>query len=196
MTSPGPMFTTNTLQSFIADIEDAVRATDQQTARVDRVATVLRNYLQSTHWLPEKFQKVQAAHYARHLVHRSSDLGVTVVAMVWAPGQTTPIHDHAGTWCVEGVYAGRILVTRYDLASQEGSSVFHFRQHGQFEQGLGGTGALIPPVEYHSIENREATPAVTVHVYGRELEQCGVYLPEPDGSHRLEHKNLQYATMY
>jgi predicted metal-dependent enzyme (double-stranded beta helix superfamily) len=27
--------------------------------------------------------------------------GFSVIAMTWGPGQGTPIHDHAGMWCVE-----------------------------------------------------------------------------------------------
>ncbi len=27
--------------------------------------------------------------------------------MTWGPGQGTPLHDHAGIWCVEGVVEGK-----------------------------------------------------------------------------------------
>src|SRR5690606_32955581 len=39
-------------------------------------------------------------HYARREVYRSPDLGYSVIAMTWGPGQGTPIHDHCGRWCV------------------------------------------------------------------------------------------------
>ena len=38
--------------------------------------------------------------------------------MTWGPGQGTPLHDHAGMWCVEGVLEGRIEVARYDLLDE------------------------------------------------------------------------------
>ena len=45
----------------------------------------------------------------------NDELGYTAVVMTWGPGQRTPLHDHAGIWCVEGVVEGRMDVTQYDL---------------------------------------------------------------------------------
>src|SRR5690606_6975715 len=43
-------------------------------------------------------------HYARRELYRSERFGYSVIAMTWGPRQGTPIHDHAGRWCVEGVW--------------------------------------------------------------------------------------------
>ena len=43
-----------------------------------------------------------------------------MVAMTWGPGQGTPIHDHAGIWCVEGVIQGEMTVTSYQVQEQKG----------------------------------------------------------------------------
>ena len=48
---------------------------------------------------------------------RTKRSGIAVV-MTWGPGQRTPLHDHAGIWCVEGVVEGRMDVTQYDLVEQ------------------------------------------------------------------------------
>ena len=42
--------------------------------------------------------------------------------MTWGPGQGTPVHDHGGLWCVEGVVEGQIAVTRYDVQPQPASA--------------------------------------------------------------------------
>ena len=39
------------------------------------------------------------------VLHVAPDGVFSVVAVVWQPGQTIPIHDH-GSWCVVGVYEG------------------------------------------------------------------------------------------
>jgi predicted metal-dependent enzyme (double-stranded beta helix superfamily) len=39
------------------------------------------------------------ATYRCHLLHAEPDGSFSVVALVWRPGQATPIHDHV-TWCV------------------------------------------------------------------------------------------------
>ena len=56
--------------------------------------------------LPDRFRVARAEGYARRLLHRNDRLGYTAVVMTWAPGQRTPLHDHAGIWCVEGVVEG------------------------------------------------------------------------------------------
>ena len=58
--------------------------------------------------------------YARRLLHRNDDLGYTAVVMTWGPGQRTPLHDHAGIWCVEGVVSGQMDVTQFDLVDESG----------------------------------------------------------------------------
>ena len=45
------------------------------------------------------------ARYLSHLLHAEPDGSFSIVAMVWLPGQVTPVHDHV-TWCVFGVLQG------------------------------------------------------------------------------------------
>ena len=59
--------------------------------------------------------------------------------MTWGPGQGTPLHDHAGIWCVECVVEGEMEVRQYDLVEENAGS-FRF-------------------VPQPSIEAREARPA-------------------------------------
>lgn len=53
--------------------------------------------------------------YARRLLHWDPGLRYTLLAMVWDRGQGTALHDHAGVWCVECVYRGRIRITSYSV---------------------------------------------------------------------------------
>jgi predicted metal-dependent enzyme (double-stranded beta helix superfamily) len=118
----------------------------------------------------------------------------SVVVMVWGPGQRTPIHDHGGMWCVEGVYRGRIRVTRYDLDAPIKDNVARFHRYEVIEAGVGKTGSLIPPVDFHTIENDQAETAVTVHTYGGEMSTCQVFLPRPDGAYEALVKPLTYSS--
>jgi predicted metal-dependent enzyme (double-stranded beta helix superfamily) len=40
--------------------------------------------------------------YKSEVLHSEPDGSFSIVALVWRPGQVTPIHDHV-TWCVFGV---------------------------------------------------------------------------------------------
>src|SRR6478735_1662275 len=91
-------------------------------------------------------------HYARRELYRSPGKGYSVVAMTWGPGQGTPLHDHSGLWCVEGVWDGELEIVQYELLENEGGR-FRFRAAGGIHAGPGSAGSLIPPHEYHTIRN-------------------------------------------
>lgn len=143
-------------------------------------------------FLPEEYMKPAEGSYARRLLHRDPRGRYTVLAMVWDKGQGTALHDHAGKWCVECVYRGKIKVTSYDLIGQEDDPVVQFKQEATVLAGVGEAGALIPPFEYHTIENALDTPAITIHVYGEELTWCNVFLPV-DGGYTKVRKELAYT---
>lgn len=131
--------------------------------------------------------------YARRLVHRDPQDRYTVIAMVWDRGQGTPLHDHAGIWCVECVYQGRIRVTSYSVRGGDPErDLVQFEQETVIHAGVGEAGALIPPFEYHVLENAQDTPAVTLHVYGGEMTHCHVFEPAEGGWLR-KYRELCYS---
>ncbi len=116
-------------------------------------------------------------HYARRLIHHCPDLGYTVIAMTWGPGQGTPVHDHSGLWCVEGVVAGSLEIIQYELMETRNDR-FRFEQRQTMAAGSGSAGSLIPPHEYHTIRNTSDTEiCVSLHVYGGQMERCCVFQP-------------------
>ena len=141
--------------------------------------------------------QIKPGSYARRLLLRDAAMGYTVVVMTWAPGQTTPIHDHAGIWCVEGVVQGEINVTRYRVERQTGE-LFLFSDQAPIRTSVGSTGSLIPPDEYHVLANRADSIAVTLHVYGGEMDHCNVYARRSDGWYErtLPRINLRYLVLY
>jgi 3-mercaptopropionate dioxygenase len=142
--------------------------------------------------IPEPFVKPNRDHYARRLLFRNEALGYTAVVMTWGPGQTTGLHDHAGMWCVEGVVAGQMNVTRFDLVEKVGER-FRFTEVEQVKAGVGSSGALIPPYEYHVLGN--ALPdrtSITLHIYGGEMDHCSIFEPQADGLWIRAQKPLRY----
>jgi predicted metal-dependent enzyme (double-stranded beta helix superfamily) len=115
--------------------------------------------------------------------------------MVWGQGQGTALHDHAGIWCVECVYQGRITVTSYSVrGGNPETGVVQFEREKEIVAGPGEAGALIPPFEYHVIANADQAPSVTIHVYGGEMDHCHVFTPV-EGGHRREYRELSYTPM-
>lgn len=131
--------------------------------------------------------------YARRLIHRDPAGRYTVIAMVWDQGQGTPLHDHAGIWCVECVYRGRIRVTSYEVRGGDPEAgIVRFEKQAEILAGPGEAGALIPPFEYHVLANANPTPSVTIHVYGGDMTHCHAYRPV-DGGYRREFRALRYT---
>jgi len=143
--------------------------------------------------LPEALLRTVPTGYARRRLFLDPAGRYSVVVMVWGPGQGTPLHDHAGHWCVECVYAGKIRVTSYDLQRQEGERAF-FERRDVVEAGVGAAGALIPPFQYHTIENPSEETAVTLHVYRGEITWCHAFEPLDDtGWYRPQRRELTYS---
>ena len=129
--------------------------------------------------LPPALLRPVHDHYARRELHVSPTLDYSVVAMTWAPGQGTPIHDHDGAWCTEIVWHGRLAITRYAPTERHGER-WRFARIGSEELPAGATDWLAPPHEYHAVHNPSAGEvAVSLHVYQRQLRRSHAFLPEP-----------------
>jgi len=180
---------------LVRRLDDAVTVRDDET-RCRNVKHVLMEIVSAGRLtLPPQFLEPVPDRYARRLMHRDPAGRYTIIAMVWGNGQSTPLHDHAGIWCVECVYRGRINVTSYDVrGGNPDTGVVQFEQQTQIVAGPGEAGALIPPFEYHTIANADATPAVTIHVYGGEMTHCHIFNPVA-GGHRREYRELSYTPM-
>lgn len=174
---------------------DAAASNGDVSSITHAVQKVLSDYARAGRVvLPEALRRPSEESYARRLIYRSEDPDYTVLAMVWGPGQGTPVHDHSGMWCVEGVVEGRIAVTQYDLIERDGERC-RFRFQGTVEAGVGTSGRLIPPFDHHTIDNdsREEC-AITIHVYGGEMVRCKTYEPLSEDWYRESIRELSYSS--
>ena len=142
--------------------------------------------------LPDNYRRTREDGYARRLLHHSDDLNYSAVVMTWAPGQQTPLHDHGGLWCVEGVVDGVMQVTQFDLVDVV-EDTYRFVERGRVRASVGTAGCLIPPSDYHVLGNAlPDRPSITLHVYGGDLTRCHVFLPRSDGRYERHERRLSY----
>ncbi|MEN7343847.1 MAG: cysteine dioxygenase family protein [Pseudomonadota bacterium] len=177
--------TTTRIDPGIAPLVDLVdRAVElkDSTAITDLIKTELCKLIRTNAFeLPASVMQPLPDRYARRLIHRDEERGYSIVAMTWGPCQSTPIHDHSGMWCVEGVCAGTIDVLQYELMETEGDQRYHFESRNSYMAGVGSAGCLIPPYEYHLIANPcDRTPAVSLHIYGGDMNQCQIFVREQE----------------
>jgi predicted metal-dependent enzyme (double-stranded beta helix superfamily) len=127
--------------------------------------------------LPDCVFEPVEGHYARRELYACPERGTTIVAMTWAPDQGTPIHDHCGLWCVEGVWQGQLEITRYELEESDGDR-FRFTRYETLTAGTGSAGSLLPPHEYHTIRNpAKDRIAISLHVYQKAMGTCATFTP-------------------
>jgi predicted metal-dependent enzyme (double-stranded beta helix superfamily) len=95
--------------------------------------------------------------YIRHLLGEGP--GYAVVALVWRPGQMSPVHAHR-TWCALGVHAGTLTEHFFTSGTPPRPSAAILRRPGETSHG-GADPDLI-----HRIANCSAETAISIHVYG------------------------------
>lgn len=184
-----------TLSQLMDDLRAALHpAPSCCKSACERAAEILKHYSKNDICLPERLRQTNHPCYARHLVHKESDDGFCVVAMVWSPGQGTPVHDHGGVWCVESCVEGQLAITSYRMLDGSDPEHVRFKQEEYVEVGRGSVGCLIPPFEHHKIHNPFRTTAITLHVYGQELRNCTRYLKNQEDTFRVEKSTLCYSS--
>lgn len=179
-------------RSHLIDTIDAAVSLGDNTAVVQALRSDLcRMMRERSVELPTCVLEPVQGHYARREIYISPQHGYGVIAMTWGPGQGTPIHDHDGLWCVEGVWHGQLEITQYDLTERNGER-YRFTEVGSLIAGTGSAGSLIPPHEYHTIRNASDTDAaVSLHIYQRAMTCCGIFNEMGDGWHMHSSKQLQ-----
>jgi 3-mercaptopropionate dioxygenase len=179
---------------LIERLRDAVRLRDVP-AITEKIKLELETFIPEEGLrLPQQFREPLPDHYARRLLYRDSELDFTAVVMTWGPGQRTALHDHAGIWCVEGVVEGEMEVHRYELIAEEEPEVFRFEERDKAHACAGSAGALIPPFEHHVLANPHGDRvALTLHVYGGDMDHCSVFEPQGGGLYRRHRRDLEYT---
>lgn len=185
---------TSKVAELIQRLDEAMGPPDD-AGRCRNVKQVLIDIVKSgEQFVPDTFLQPASDRYARRLLHRDPKGRYTVLVMVWGVGQATPLHDHAGTWCVECVYRGRIEVSSFSVRGGDPEKdVVQFERETVVRAGVGEAGTLIPPFEYHIIGNPTDQPAITIHVYGGEMTFCHVFEPLEGGGYKRKYKELSYT---
>lgn len=175
---------------LVSELDCAVRK-DCPTAITDSLRQALCRLMRNEEVrLPACVYEPASDHYARRQIYASEELGYSVIAMTWGPGQGTAIHDHCGMWCVEGVWHGQIEVTPYELIERD-QDLYRFESRGTMLAGPGSAGSLIPPHEFHTIRNpSDSAVAVSLHIYRGPMTSCSVFRPVRDNWYGRDQRQL------
>lgn len=116
--------------------------------------------------------------YARNLIFDAPDASLSLYAIVWLPGQWTPIHDH-GSWGVVGVIEGVLEERNFvRLSADRGADAdIDLARGGTILLSRGAVTSFVPnPDHIHVTGVPEDRPrAVSLHLYGRTMSDFNIY---------------------
>jgi 3-mercaptopropionate dioxygenase len=138
----------------------------QETA--ERVAGALERNLPSPDVLSPEQRAGDPERYRSHILHTEPDGSFSIVALVWRPGQLTPIHDHV-TWCVFGVIQGVEYEELFTLDEDRGCLV----EAGTGASEAGTVSGFAPPGDIHRVRNAGHDTAISIHIYGTDVSRIG-----------------------
>jgi predicted metal-dependent enzyme (double-stranded beta helix superfamily) len=162
---------TRGLRRLTRSLDALVASGNDAHAIAARAGMLLRPALADATLLEQRHREPAPDRYRQHLVHVHPKGRYSIVALVWKPGQATPIHDHL-CWCVVGVWRGIERETTYDLHSDQGSP--YLLERVTATTGPGDVSVLVPPEEdIHRVENGGSELAISIHVYGEDISVLG-----------------------
>jgi predicted metal-dependent enzyme (double-stranded beta helix superfamily) len=144
----------------------ACRADWEQTAAL--VAAQLRLHLPGPEILTPGEREGSPDGYVCHTLHAEPDGLFSVCALVWRPGQQTPIHDHV-SWCVVGVLQGAEYEELFALRDGQAA----LTEIGRNVNETGDVSGFAPPGDIHRVRNHGTDAAISLHVYGADIDRLG-----------------------
>jgi len=163
----GPATAGRSLGDLVSAVRVAIRCQASWADTAVLVADQLRLHLPSPQILTAEQRYGDPAKYCCHLLHGEPDGTFSVMALVWRPGQATPIHDHV-TWCVFGVIQGAEHEERYVLRDDG-----WLEQDGTSVNTTGEVAGLAPPGDIHRVRNAGTETAISLHIYGTDIGRLG-----------------------
>jgi len=117
-------------------------------------------------------------HCARNLIYDAPDRSLSLYAVVWLPGQWTPVHDH-GSWGVVGVVEGVLEERSYvRLSPDRGADHgIELARGGVILLGRGAVTSFVPNPDHIHVTGvpAERQRAVSLHLYGRTMNSFNIY---------------------
>jgi predicted metal-dependent enzyme (double-stranded beta helix superfamily) len=155
------------LQAFVREFTAMLdRGADEPTVFRDGRA-LLAGLIAQDGWLPAALLEPDPDSYRIHRLYVDPAGRFSVSAMVWGPGQGTPIHDHT-VWGMVGMLRGRERCEEFAPLLEPGGPLVH----GSVHELVPGDIDLVSPAvgDIHRVSN--ALPdgtSVSIHVYGGDI---------------------------
>jgi 3-mercaptopropionate dioxygenase len=167
------------LESFIsqAAMRSAER-TDPADCVIDLAPLMLDLIERADSFLQPQHYRSDTGGYARNLIYKAPDESLSLYALVWLPGQWTPVHDH-GSWGVVGVVEGVLEERSYVRLSpdRDADDGIELVRGGIVLLKSGAVTSFVPNPDHIHVTGvpRDRPRAVSLHLYGRMMSSFNIY---------------------
>jgi 3-mercaptopropionate dioxygenase len=168
MTSSSRQIAPAGLDELVAAVRAVVGAHADWKETAQCVARELDRHLPTPDVLTNEQRVGDPRGYRSYPLHIEPDGTFSVVALVWRPGQVTPIHDHV-TWCVFAVIQGMEHEELYEFDEERDCLV----EAGTKTNDAGDVSGFAPPGDIHRVRNVGDDTAISIHVYGTDVSRIG-----------------------
>jgi predicted metal-dependent enzyme (double-stranded beta helix superfamily) len=128
----------------------------------------LRGYLCEPELLAPEHKQGDSKQYRRHLLYAAGDRSFSILAIVWYPGQATPVHGHTA-WGAAGVLEGTPYCESFKLY-ETSPQVMGLQSTLKYRLEPKDVATVEPGIDdAHRIGNDGISRCITVHIYGRDL---------------------------
>ena len=169
-----------TLDAFVHECRKKLSVSQSPADCVEVIAPSMHRLLNGDKRFlkPEHFRS-NPAHYERNAIYIDENDLMSLFALVWLPGQWTPIHDH-GTWGVVGVLEGVLEernFIRVDAQHRDAVDNIELARGGVLLLCPGAVTSFVPnPDHIHITGNAHGRQrVVSLHLYGRAMAGFHIY---------------------
>lgn len=147
-----------------------------EPALLERGQALMHDLIAHDDWLPAQFTEPNPAKYQQYLLYCDPFERFSLASFIWAPGQTTPVHDHT-VWGMVGVMRG----------AEHCEEFAWNRDHTRLEKtnehrvGVGAIDLVSPAIgDIHTVSNALGDQvSISIHCYGANIGVVRRHLYEP-----------------
>jgi predicted metal-dependent enzyme (double-stranded beta helix superfamily) len=182
--------TSAALETFIAQAAARSRLQPEPADCVLALAPLMLDLIdQAGSFLEREHYRSSAAGYTRNLIYDAPDASLSLYAIIWLPGQWTPVHDH-GSWGVVGVVEGVLEERSYVRLSPDrgADEAIDLVRGGTVLLRHGAVTSFVPNPDHIHVTGvpTERSRAVSLHLYGRTMSNFNIYDVEGRTRRRIE----------
>ncbi len=153
-----------TIEELVEELSEANDATYKKV--VTNIDIPVKEFRKYSSWTREG--------YTRNCLHSCDDF--ELILLCWGKGAGSPIHGHAGQKCWVYQVEGNVEEVRFKKDESGKQLEETNRQHLE----PGKLTYMDDSMGFHSIENIDQNPAMTLHIYIAPITSCKVLNPDKD----------------